>query len=157
MYRTVFWTLWERESAGSQHGESRLWQRLWGRGLIGDIRPQGNPPEPSWASTPKPESKTHTRGSPRWDTLCYSSGRLWPYVDGVSLLSEALLAFYVNQGIQPLSLLYSFNCKLFPYLSLNLNLSLTTLSLLQITLDPTKAGPWQERVGWFGRMALKHV
>ena len=57
--------------------------------------------------------KTHSRGSPRWGTLCYSSGRLWPYTDGVSLLSEALLAFYVNQGIQPLSLLSSLNCNSF--------------------------------------------
>ena len=59
-------------------------------------------------------SKTHARGSPRRGTLRYSSGRLWPYVDGESLLIEALLAFYVNQGIQPLSLLYSLNCKIFP-------------------------------------------
>ena len=44
-------------------------------------------------------SKTHARGSPRRGTLRYSSGCLWPYVDGVSLLSEALLAFYVNQGM----------------------------------------------------------
>ena len=51
-------------------------------------------------------SKTHMRGNPR--------RHLWPYVDGLSLLSEVLLAFYVNQGIQPLSLLYSLNCKLFP-------------------------------------------
>ena len=85
-------------------------------------------------------SKTHTRGSPRRGTLRYSSRRQWPYVDGVSLLSEALLAFYVNQGIQPLSLLYSLNCKLFLYLSLNLYISLTMPSLLQITLDPTGAG-----------------
>ena len=44
--------------AGSQHGESHPWQRSWGRGLIGkgEIRPWGNPPGPSWASTPKPES-----------------------------------------------------------------------------------------------------
>ena len=81
-------------------------------------------------------SKTHARGSPRWGTLHYSSGHLWPYVDGISLLSEALLAFYVNQGIQPLSLLYSRNCKLFPYLSLNLYISLAMPSLLRITLDP---------------------
>ena len=32
-------------------------------------------------------SKTHVRGSPRWGTLCYSSGRLWPNVDGASFLS----------------------------------------------------------------------
>lgn len=81
-------------------------------------------------------SKTLARGSPRQGTLRYSSRRQWPYVDGVSLLSEALLAFYVNQGIQPLSLLYSLNCKLFPYLSLNIYISLTTPSPLRITLDP---------------------
>ena len=86
-------------------------------------------------------SKTHTRGSPRWGTLHYSSGRLWPYVDGVSLLSEALLAFYVNQRIEPLSLLYSLNCKLFPYLSLNLYISLATPSPLRITLDPLGLDP----------------
>ena len=32
-------------------------------------------------------SNTHVRGSPRWDTLCYSSGRLWPNIDGASVLS----------------------------------------------------------------------
>ena len=32
-------------------------------------------------------SKTHTRGSPRRGTLCYSSGHLWPNVDGASFLS----------------------------------------------------------------------
>ena len=32
-------------------------------------------------------SKTHARGSPRRGTFRYSSGRLWPYVDGVSPLS----------------------------------------------------------------------
>ena len=32
-------------------------------------------------------SKTHVRGSPRWGTLHYSSGRLWPNVDGASFLS----------------------------------------------------------------------
>ena len=59
-------------------------------------------------------SNTHSRGSSRWVTLSYSSGCLWLYTDGESLLTEALLAFYANQGIQPLSLLYSLNCKLFP-------------------------------------------
>ena len=50
--------LLEWVAAGSQHGESRLWQRSWGRGLTGKgkIRPWGNPPGPSWASTPKIES-----------------------------------------------------------------------------------------------------
>ena len=32
-------------------------------------------------------SKTHTRGSPRQGTLRYSSGCLWPNVDGASFLS----------------------------------------------------------------------
>ena len=32
-------------------------------------------------------SKAHARGSPRRGTFRYSSGRLWPYVDGVSPLS----------------------------------------------------------------------
>ena len=86
-------------------------------------------------------SKTLARGSPRQGTLRYSSRRLRPYVDGVSLLSEALLAFYVNQGIQPLSLLYSLNCKLFPYLSLNLYISLATPSPLRITLDTPELDP----------------
>ena len=86
-------------------------------------------------------SKTHARGSPRRGTLRYSSGRLWPYVDGESLLIEALLAFYVNQGIQPLSLLYSLNCKIFPYLSLHLYISLAMPSRLQITLDPPRLLP----------------
>ena len=81
-------------------------------------------------------SKTHARGSPRRGTLRYSSGRLWPYVDGESLLIEALLAFYVNQGIQPLSLLYSLNCKLFRYLSLNLYTSLDTPSCVELPSIP---------------------
>ena len=38
-------------------------------------------------------SKTHARGSPRWGTLCYSSGRLWPYVDGPSPLSRGFIGF----------------------------------------------------------------
>ena len=86
-------------------------------------------------------SKTHERGSPRRGTLSYSSGRLWPYVDSGSFLTEALLAFYANQGIQPLSLLYSLNCKLFPSLSLNLYISLSKLSPLRITLDPPGLDP----------------
>ena len=86
-------------------------------------------------------SNTHSRGSSRWVTLSYSSGCLWLYTDGESLLTEALLAFYANQGIQPLSLLYSLNCKIFPYLSLNLYISLASPSTLQIRwiqlgLDP---------------------
>ena len=32
-------------------------------------------------------SKTHVRGSPRWGILHYSSGCLWPNIDGVSFLS----------------------------------------------------------------------
>ena len=32
-------------------------------------------------------SKTHARGSPRRSTLRYSSGRLWPNIDGASFLS----------------------------------------------------------------------
>ena len=86
-------------------------------------------------------SKTHARGSPRRGTLRYSSGCLWLYTDGESLLTEALLAFYANQGIQPLSLLYSLNCKIFPYLSLHLYISLAMPSRLQITLDPPRLLP----------------
>ena len=41
-------------------------------------------------------SKTHTRGSPRWGTLHYSSGCLWPNIDGASFCLETLLAFHVN-------------------------------------------------------------
>ena len=57
------------------------------------------------------------------------------------LVSGLYLAFYVNQGIQPLFLLYFLNCKLFPYLSLNLYISLASLSTLWIPwtqpgLDP---------------------
>ena len=36
-------------------------------------------------------SKTHTRRSPRRGTLRYSSRRLWPYVDGVSPLSQGFI------------------------------------------------------------------
>ena len=38
-------------------------------------------------------SKTHARGSPRRDTLCYSSGHLWPNVDGASSLSWNFIGF----------------------------------------------------------------
>ena len=38
-------------------------------------------------------SKTHTRGSPRRGTLCYSSGHLWPNVDGTSFLSWDCISF----------------------------------------------------------------
>ena len=65
--------------AGSQHRRSHPWQSSWGRDLMGkgEIRPRGTPPEPSRASTPKPESVcftlsclsptplTLTRGYPR--------------------------------------------------------------------------------------------
>ena len=44
-------------------------------------------------------SKTHPRGSPRWGTLCYSSGRLWPTRTGQVYCLETLLAICVNQGI----------------------------------------------------------
>ena len=74
-------------------------------------------------------------------TFRYLRGRLWLYIDGESLLTEALLAFYANQGIQPLSLLYSLNCKIFPYLSLHLYISLAMPSRLQITLDPPRLVP----------------
>ena len=45
-------------NARSQHEESRPWQRSWGRGLTGkgEIRPRGNSPVSSQASTPKIES-----------------------------------------------------------------------------------------------------
>ena len=38
-------------------------------------------------------SKTHVRGSTRQGTLHYSSGRLWPYVDGSSPLSQGFIGF----------------------------------------------------------------
>ena len=38
-------------------------------------------------------SKTHARGSPRRGTLRYSSGSLWPYVDGSSPLSQGFIGF----------------------------------------------------------------
>ena len=38
-------------------------------------------------------SKTHTRGSPRWGTLHYSSGHRWPNVDCASFLSWNFIAF----------------------------------------------------------------
>ena len=37
-------------------------------------------------------SKTHARGSPRWGTLCYSSGRLWPTRTEQVYCLETLLA-----------------------------------------------------------------
>ena len=49
-----------------------------------------------------PASKIHKRESPRRGTLRYSNGRQWPNVDGASSLSGTLLAFHVNQVIQPL-------------------------------------------------------
>ena len=42
-------------------------------------------------------SETHARGSPRRGTLCYSSGHLWPNVDGASSLSGTLFVFHVNK------------------------------------------------------------
>ena len=38
-------------------------------------------------------SKTRARGSPRWGTLCYSSGCWWPNVDGANLLSRGFIGF----------------------------------------------------------------
>ena len=38
-------------------------------------------------------SKTHARGSPRQGTLRYSSGSLWPNVDGASFLSWNFISF----------------------------------------------------------------
>ena len=38
-------------------------------------------------------SKTHAKGSLRWGTLRYSSGRRWPNVDGANLLSRGFIAF----------------------------------------------------------------
>ena len=38
-------------------------------------------------------SKIHARGSPRRGTLCYSSGRLWPFVDSESPLSRGFIGF----------------------------------------------------------------
>ena len=38
-------------------------------------------------------SKTHARGSLRQGTLHYSSGHLWPYVDGSSPLSWGFTGF----------------------------------------------------------------
>ena len=37
-------------------------------------------------------SNTHERGSPRWGTLCYSSGRLWPTRTEQVYCLETLLA-----------------------------------------------------------------
>ena len=86
-------------------------------------------------------SNTHARGSSRWVTLSYLSGHLCLYIDGESLLTEALLAFYANQGLQPLSLLYSLNCKIIPYLSSHLYISLAMPFPLRITLDPPRLVP----------------
>ena len=47
--------------------------------------------------------KTRTKGSLRRGTLRYSSGRRWPNVDGANSLSGILLAFRVNEAIQPSS------------------------------------------------------
>ena len=44
-------------------------------------------------------SKTHVRGSPRWGTLRYSSGRLWPTRTEQVFCLETLIAFCVNQEI----------------------------------------------------------
>ena len=38
-------------------------------------------------------SNTHVRGSPRWGTLPYSSGHLWPNIDGVIFLSWDFISF----------------------------------------------------------------
>ena len=39
------------------------------------------------------DSKSHARGSPRVGSLCYSSGRRWPNVNGANLLSQGFISF----------------------------------------------------------------
>ena len=64
-------------------------------------------------------SKTHARGSPRRSTLCYSSGRLWPNIDGASFLSWDLISFpYKPRNISLFSPLF-FTTFFFSNLSLN--------------------------------------
>ena len=74
------------------------------------------------------------------------------YGNGVSPLSRDFIGFLCNPGnISLFSLLYSLNCKTFPYLSLYLYISLTSPSTLQTPwiqwgLDPSK-GPFPCFVG----------
>ena len=64
-------------------------------------------------------SETHARGSPRRGTLRYSSGCLWPNIDGASSLSGTLLVFYVKQFNQPLFSTHFPTTLVSPNLSLN--------------------------------------
>ena len=63
-------------------------------------------------------SETHARGNQRRGTLCYSSGGLWPKVDGASSMSGTLLAFHVNQVNQPLFSTHFPTTRYFPNLIL---------------------------------------
>ena len=66
-------------------------------------------------------SKTHMRGSPMWGTLRYSSGCLWPYVDGVSPFSLDFIDFLCKPRNISLFLSYIFPTAIFLlYLSLYL-------------------------------------
>ena len=47
-------------------------------------------------------SKICERGSPSRGTLWYSNGRRWPNIDGANSCPDILLAFSINQVIQPL-------------------------------------------------------
>ena len=82
---------------------------------------------------------------PEWeDVLClHSPGRLgrhlWPPWTGQTPCLGVLLAFYVNQGIQPLSLLYFLIYNILSlYLSKSVANSIPTLNYP----GSTRAGPW---------------
>ena len=101
-------------------------------------------------------SKTHARGSPRQGTLRYSSGRLWPNIDGASSLSGTLLVFHVNQVNQPLFSTHFPTTLFFPNLILYFELN---KSLLANSVHPSnypgsrqcgKPGfdPWVRKILW---------
>ena len=80
-------------------------------------------------------SKIHARGSPRWGTLCYSSGRRWPNVDGANLLSRGFISF-------PRKPSYSASFSPLIFLLHYLNKSLLTDSVhLSNYLDPPGLEP----------------
>ena len=64
-------------------------------------------------------SRIHARGSPRWGTLCYSSGCRRPNVDGANLLSWGFISFLCKPSYSA-----SFSPPIFP----------TTLSISNLSL-----------------------
>ena len=77
----------------------------------------------------------------------YSSGCLWPNVDGASSLSGTLLVFHLNQVNQPLVSTHFPTTLFLPNLILYLQINKFFLAYAIPTLNypgSTGAGPWQD-------------